>query len=646
MRIILFSFIFLFIYNSGFSQHKYATQSKKAIKHYEEAISAFNTGDYKLVEKKLNAAIKKDSEFIDAYLLRAELFRVNYMFNKQITDLQKVVAFNPNYFPYAQYNLGIAQWNVGNYQHSKKNLEEFLQQKNIKESSKNKAIVFINKCNFAQSLIKNPVDFKPISLGKAINTKNDQYWPSLSIDGNTLIYSVLLLDTTRKTIYGDYAHQEDFYISNKVNGQWTKGIPLGRPINTAGNEGALKISADGNTIVFTACNRVDGLGRCDIYFAYKTQTGWSKPSNAGKPINTNRSEKQPCLSADGNTLYFSSNRPDGIGGMDIWYSEIDERGLWSEPINMGTTINTKYDEESPFFHPDNQTFYFSSDGHLGLGMKDIFYSRISDSLEWEKPENIGYPINTYRDEIGLFIDNKGTTAYFSSNYNDSSRNIYRFAVPEKARPLPVSYLTGMVTDIDSHKPLKAKIQLINVATEIVSMNVLSNKLNGNFTVCLPSRNKYALNISCKGYLFKSMHINLTKAHSYENPLHKNIELQKVQADKSIVLQNIFFELDSYELLPDSHAELIKIREFIANNSDWVFEIGGFTDNTGTSEYNLQLSVKRAKAVYDYLIAEKTDQKRLTYKGYGETKPISLNSSPKDKALNRRTELRILSKIKK
>jgi outer membrane protein OmpA-like peptidoglycan-associated protein len=645
MRLFLIPFFVVSISFLGYTQTKYATESQKAIKYYEKAIEAFNQRDYIGVEENLNSAIKKDPQFIDAYLLRAELYRLNYQVQNQISDLTRAVEIDPLYFPYVHYNLGMAFWSTGNYNDAYKSFNDFLALEKGKETSREKAKEFLLKCEFAQSLVDNPVEFKPISMGDSINTENDEYWPSLSIDGSTFIYSVLLLDSTQKTITGHFAHQEDFFISEKVNGLWTKGKALGYPINTPGNEGALKISADGNIVVYTACNRSDGYGRCDIYFAYKTTTGWTRATNAGKTINSSHSEKQPCLSADANTLYFSSNRPGGFGEMDIWYSELDDQGYWGEPINMGSTINTPYDEESPFFHPDNQTFYFSSYGHRGLGMKDIFYSRINDSANWQTPVNIGYPINTYQDEIGLFIDNTGENAYYSTNYNTDSRNIYQFTLPIEARPHSVSYLKGIVTDIETNSPLEATLVLLNAITGKKIMEVKSKKENGEFLICLPSGNQYALNVSCSNYLFHSVHFNLKNVYSYNNPYEQNIQLQPIKINESVVLQNIFFEYDSFHLMPESTAELKKIEEYINNNPDWIFEIGGHTDQSGSADYNMELSEKRAKTVYEFLLSKNINPNSLTYKGYGELMPITKNGTPEDKAANRRTELKIVNRIK-
>jgi len=646
MRIPYLLFFSVLLIFNVYGQKKYATESKNAIKYYEQAIASFNKRDFNGVKQNLDDAIKKDPQFIDAYLLRAELFRVNNQTQNEINDLQRAVDINAEYFPYALFNLGTALITLGKYTEAISNFNAFLSLEKGKEISRERAKEFIKKCEFAQYLIENPVDFKPVSMGSAINTENDEYWPSISIDGCTLIYSVLLLDSTQRTITGEFAHQEDFFRTEKVDGIWTKGAPFGYPINTPGNEGALKISADGNTIVFTACNRSDGYGRCDIYYSFKTTTGWTRAKNAGKPINTDDSEKQPCLSADGNTLYFSSNCPGGFGGMDIWYSELDQEGYWQTPVNMGATINTPYDEESPFIHPDNQTFYFSSDGHWGLGMKDIFYSRKNDSLGWSKPENIGYPINTYQDEIGLFIDNTGETAYYSTNYNDSSRNIYQFTLPVKARPHSVSYLTGIVSDIETTAPLEAKIELLNASSGKIIMNVYSKKENGEFLICLPSGNEYALNVSCPNYLFKSVHFNLINMHPFDDPFKQNIELQPIKINESVVLQNIFFESDSYNLMPQSNAELQKIEEYIKNNPDWVFEISGHTDQTGSKEYNMELSEKRAKTVYDYLINKNINPQCITYKGYGELNPLTKSENIEEKAVNRRTELKIINKLEK
>jgi len=645
MRYFFLTLLILLLSVNLFSQKKYATTSKKAIKYYQEAVSSFNKMDYVSTEDYLNKAIKKDAKFIDAYLLRAELYRANRMYNKQIADLQTAVSINDKYFPYVYYNLGAALLISGKYKDAKVAFNNFIKNEKAKQSSKNKALRFIKQCDFAQSLVDNPVDFQPESLGDSINTDNDEYWPSLSIDGNTLYYSVLLVDSSRHTAYGIFAHQEDFFVSHKINNKWSKGKPLGKPINTKGNEGALKVSADGKVIVFTACNRPKGHGRCDIYFAFKTPNGWSKPINAGEIINTRYSEKQPCLSADGTRIYFSSDRPDGHGGMDIWYSDLNKQGYWQKPVNMGENINTRYDEESPFLHPDNQTFYFSSDGHPGLGMKDIFYCRKNDSTGWSKPKNIGYPVNTYRDEIGLFIDNTGETAYFSSNYKDSSRNIYKFKIPVKARPRPVSYLSGIVTDKETHTPLQAFILLLETESGDTVMNVLSDARKGDFLVCLPSGKNYALNVSCNGYLFKSINFDLSKTSSYQHPHKENIELERAKINSAVVLNNIFFKTDSYELLPESKAELLKTVEYIKNNKGWVFEIGGHTDQRGSDEYNMQLSEKRAKAVYNYLIEKGINADILTYKGYGKSKPVATGDSPESLAKNRRTELKIIRKLK-
>ena len=645
MRLFLLLFFAVSLSYFGYAQKKYATESQKAINYYEKAIESFNQRDYIGVEDNLNKALKKDQQFIDAYLLRAELYRINYQIQNQIADLKSAIEIDPQYFPYVHYNLGVALWSIGNYNDAHKSFNAFLTLEQGKETSRDKAKDFLLKCEFAQWLVDNPVEFKPISMGDSINTDNDEYWPSLSIDGNTLIYSVLLLDSTQRTITGSFAHQEDFFISEKVNGTWAKGKALGYPINTPGNEGALKISADGNTVVYTACNRSDGYGRCDIYFAHKTTTGWTRAINAGKTINSSYSEKQPCLSADANTLYFSSNRPEGFGEMDIWYSELDNQGNWGEPINMGPTINTPNDEESPFFHPDNQTFYFSSDGHNGLGLKDIFYSRINDSANWLTPINIGFPINTYQDEIGLFIDNTGENAYYSTNYNTSSRNIYQFTLPIEARPHAVSYLRGTITDIETNAPLEATIVLLNAVTSTKIMEVHSKKGNGEYLICLPSGNQYALNVSCNNYLFYSVHFNLKNAHPYDNPYEQNIQLQAIKINESVVLHNIFFEHDSYSLMPESNAELNKIEEYINNNPDWIFEIGGHTDQSGSATYNMELSEKRAKTVYEFLLSKNINPSSITYKGYGELMPLTISETNKVNPANRRTELKIVNRMK-
>jgi len=634
-------FIFLITKTGQGQPNTLTSTNKKAIKAYQACLGYFERMDDSLALQLINDAIVIDSGFIEAYLLRSEIYRELHDTNHEISDYRKVIALNPDFFPYTFYNLGVALWDEGQYEFSKEMLNAFLAKNYGEEDTKTQADSYIKKCDFAIQQMNHPVEFKPIELDSNINCHFEQYWPSLSVDEKTMVFTVLLIDSTRIRIDGQFAKQEDFYYSHNVNGKWEKCEPIGPPINTPWNEGAQQLSSDGNTLVYTGCNRPDGYGKCDIYFSYFSDKRWTIPENAGHVINSSFSDKQPSLSPDGTTLYFSSNRPGGFGGMDLYYSTRDINGTWKAPINMGNKINTSGDDISPFIHPDNQTFYFSSDGHPGMGKKDIYFCRRMDDGSWSTPQDIGYPINTYRDELGLVINNLGTRAYFASDYRTGLKRISTFDVPQSARPKKVSYLSGIIYDAENLKPLSAKFQLLVPESGDTVMQATSAKDNGKYLICLPSGKSYALNVSHPGYLFYSVHFNLEDDKSVDEPYTQDIPLNRIKAGEKVILHNIFFKTDSYELLKSSNAELQKLLEFINFNPKVKFEIAGFTDNSGSTDYNLKLSDKRAKTVYDFLISKIKIPGNLSYKGYGEKEPVDSNLTENGKAKNRRTELKIL-----
>lgn len=616
------------------------TNSSRAKSYYHRAKSFLNQHDFATAEKEINKAIDTDPRFLEAYLLKAELCNEGGFSECVIESLLAARAIDSTFYAYLDYNLAGAYYGNGQYADAKHYYSIFLDNPKATAKSKDLAKQYIDKCLVAIELVKHPVPFEPKSLGPDLELPYEQYWPSLSLDGKTLVFTMLLPDSLHFRPDGSMVVQEDFYITRFIDGKWQPAEPIGAPINTTGNEGAQQISADGNTLVFTGCNRRDGYGQCDIYFARKDIYGrWGKPYNAGSTINTSASEKQPCLSPDGRFLFFSSNRAGSLK-MDIWVSELDANGKWGKPKNLGAPINTPGDDICPFIHPDNQTLYFSSDGHPGLGNKDIFMSRLDSVGHWSEPVNLGYPINTHREEIGLIVDNKGVTAYFSSNINSDTKNIYTFELPEAVRPNPVSYVNGLVTDAKTHLPLKAQVQLLDLVSGDTVMSVACAE-TGDFLVSLPVGHQYAMLATSPGYLFNSQHFNLEGIYSFTKPYRVDIQLKKPEIGSNTILRNIFFKFDSYELMPQSFVELNQMAVFIKNSAGVKFEIGGHTDNVGKDAYNQQLSEKRAKTVCDYLINKGVDASQLSFKGYGATAPIGDNATPEGREVNRRTELKVV-----
>ena len=471
-------------------------------------------------------------------------------------------------------------------------------------------------------------------MGEGVNSEWEEYLPSVSADGKLFVI-------TRRGPYQNGIVSEDFFQSVYKDGKWSMAQNLGPSVNTMGNEGAQCLSPNGKVLFFTACDRKDGLGRCDIYISVKRNGQWSEARNIGPSINTKHWESQPTISPDGRELYFVSNRPEGYGGMDIWKSVLTEKGTFSEPVNLGSTINTSYDEMSPFIHTDNQTLYFASKGHPGLGDFDLFLSRRDyPSASWQYPINLGYPINTHGIENSLIVGSDGKTAYFASDKSGYGKeDIFWFHLPQEMQSQQVAYLNTNVYDAETKTPMKSSVEIIDLATGKVMISSFTYTKTGEFFTCLPANANYAVNVSKEGYLFHSENFALDEQSALQ-ALELDITLQRLNKGSKIVLNNIFFDTDAYSLKDESEVELNTLVNFMRNNAMLKVEIEGHTDNVGTETHNTMLSTNRAKAVYDFLVDNGIDANRMTYKGFGASQPIATNDTEKGRATNRRTAFRV------
>jgi len=643
-RIIIAVLVFSLIFNCLQAQDKsyYTTKSSKAIKAIEKAMHFHDNHQESEAKEELIKAIKADPNFIEAHLILAEVNVDLQEYNEAIEEYKKAITINPDFEPRAFYGLAKTQMRIGNYEEAKGNLLTFIQTPKISKVLKENAQGFLDNCDFAIWAVKHPVPFKPVDLGDSINTKYDEYFPSITADDNT-IYFTRQIPRESADPNMEHTFNEDIYVSEKQDGIWGKALNIGPPINTPRNEGAVCISADGQTMLFVGCDREDGYGSCDIYISKKFGNNWAKPVNIGPPINTKWGESQPSISPDGKTIYFISDRPGGIGGYDIWKSTIQADGRWGNAVNMGPKINTPKNEGAPFIHSDNQTLYFVSKGHVGMGGYDIFVSRLDAKGEWSEPVNLGYPINSADDETSIIVDAKGTTAYISSDRKDSrgGLDIYSFELYPDARPYKVSYVKGKVFDKETNKPLEVHFELLDVASSKIIMEAYSNKISGDFLVCLPAGKEYALHASKDGYLFYSESFDLKSTTNKIDSVKMNVPMQPIKIGERVILKNIFFETNKYDLKDESKAELQKLISFLTTNKSIHIEISGHTDNVGGKELNQILSENRAKSVYNFIIAGGIDASRMSYKGYGDTQPIVPNDSDEHRAMNRRTEFKIV-----
>ncbi len=601
---------------------------------YSEALNEARARNYAKALQLLDECIATDNRFVDAWLSKAGVFSEQKKYKQSVETYRTALNLDSVYFKTFLLPYSIALAGNGEFNNALTAITTFLQKPNLNERII-KSAEYRKKCyqfavDYQTKFPQGDYVFTPQNLGDNINTKLLEYFPSVTIDANTLVF-------TRRIGH------EDFFVSEKKNGSWTKAEPLPGNLNTEENEGAQTISQDGKMLIFTGCNMQDGQGSCDLYFSYLTKNGWGERINLGRIINTEYWESQPSLSPDKRALYFAARDPSGFGGSDLFVSYLQPNGSWGTPRNMGPEINTSADESCPFIHADNQTFYFTSSGHQGYGGTDLFFLRKQADGNWSKPQNLGYPVNTIDDEGSLVIASDGKTAYYASDGADSrgGLDIYSFELPVPDRPSKTLWVKGNVFDQKTKLGLPSAVELINLSTAQTNSKVQTDE-EGNYLITLPVGNDYVFNVNRKGYLFYSGNFSL-KTHSTDTTYTINIPLIPIEVNASIVLQNIFFDTKQSDLKPESMIELDKVIQLLKDNPAVKIEIGGYTDNVGKPADNLTLSNSRAKSVINYFLYKGIPVDRLTSKGFGESKPIADNKTEEGRSKNRRTELKVLSK---
>ncbi len=535
----------------------------------------------------------------------------------------------------------------------------------------------INQAYKAKEAIKNPIRVFIDNLGDKVNTAYNEYGAVISADESVIVFTARRPNSTGGKIDpGLNENFEDIYISYKdENGQWTEAQNVGKPVNSDDHDANCGIAADGQRFVIY----LGKSGNGDLYESVLNGDEWSKPESFGKRINTDFHESSACYSPDGRTLYFVTNKPGGIGEHDIYYSQLDEKGKWGEPVNIGPVINTKYNEEAVYMHPDGKTLYFSSEGHSSMGGYDIFKSIYDEKTgKWGEPINIGYPVNTVDDDVFFVISADGRRGYYTSQMKDSrgGRDLYMitFLGPEKPMVLnnedqliasqaaPVkevviapavqiqeaqlTILKGVISDFLTKQPLEADIEIVDNQANKVIATFKSNSKTGKYLVSLPAGKNYGIAVKKEGYLFHSENFDIPNTAAFQE-VEKNIELKQLKVGNKIVLKNIFFDLDKATLRPESTAELNRLIKLMTDVPSLRIELGGHTDSRGSDTYNQQLSEKRAKAVVDYLTSNGIDAKRLEWAGYGETQLVNgcsngVQCSDEQHQENRRTEFKVLS----
>lgn len=622
------------------------SENKKARKLYEKALDVVKS-DKNEARMLLKEAIEIEPDFARASWVMADLLFKQKKYEEAEPYLRVVTRVCPDFEPLAFYRLGGIQFEAKNYEEARKNLQQFVDSRSRKEAEKSEARTMIKACDFLVSGYAHPVPFNPMPLA-AVSTDADEYLPIITADHEAFYFtrSTFIENKFTGGISEEKKRQERFTKSDKAGeNSFQKGTPMPSPFNSNNNEGGASLSADNNYMVFTICKDEGGENtNCDLWFSVCLNGIWQPIKNAGPEINGKLSwDSQPSLSSDGKTLYFASDRSGGIGGIDIWKSERDAKGNWSMPQNLGPKINTEGDEKSPFFHSDGQTLYFSSTGHLGFGGYDIYLSKLSRDTGWSEPHNIGYPINSEKDDLGFFVSTDGEHGYFASDKlkGNGGWDVYSFPLYKEVRPERVLFVSGALKDENNKVITDARVEIKNAKTkEVTAVEV--DSLTGKYVAVVAFNEDHIITVKQPGKAFTSQYFSKNDT-TLQKPMKMDLKVEDVEVGKPYRINNIYFGTNSAIINQETVTIIDEFTAYLKENKTVKIGIHGHTDNVGNASDNQVLSEKRAQTIYNLLILNGIDASRLSYKGFGSSKPVATNLTDKGKALNRRTEFTVLSK---
>lgn len=619
------------------AQPTLSTKNKKAIALYNEADNFRVRGQYKEALSLLDEAIEKDKNFAEAYFRQAIIHKSLHRYDQSVALFLK--GLNLNADPKKQkayfFELGDNYLLVGDYENALKFIDRYLEQEILNKPKMEQALLWKRNAQFALRNKKTTAQFYPQPMSDTVNAFAMQYFPVLTADEQELIFT--------RRVGGGQDDDEDLVVSKKdKSGKWMKPTSISPAINTRLNEGTCSISADGRQLIFTSCIGRRGFGSCDLFESRKIGSEWTKPVNLGPEINSAAWESQPSLSADGRMLFFVSDRRGGVGNKDIYVSYKLDESKWSKAENLGPQINSNYEEISPFIHVNGRTLFFASNGRPGYGGYDIYRSD-RENDKWSEPVNVGFPLNTHEDQFSLFITADSKHGFYSHEDNEklNSSKIVEIAVPEEMQlHYKSNYVKGIVRDKKTNQPLDARLELFIISKDERIAYVRSDSITGEYLMVLTQGAEYGLYVSREHYLFQSLNFNYEGEENLM-PVELDVFLEPIGEGASGVLNNVFFDLDKYELKEKSKTELDKVIRFLRENPTIRIEISGHTDNAGTPAYNLQLSQKRALSVYTFLIKQGIESSRIVQKGYGASRPLKPNDSEENKQTNRRIEFRVI-----
>lgn len=594
----------------------------------------------------LQKVLVLDPKSAEACIKMGLIYELNGQKDEAVRQYERSIELQPDApqtLP-SYHKTGDYYFKLGQYEKALPYFEKTVAKTSFATSIHKRAKAQILNCRFALESVKKPLTFNSLPLQKPFNEFASQAFPVLTADNETIFFT-------------QNSGNENIFYSTRADSVWRAPISISDTINTPQNEGTCSISADGRTLVFAACSRPDSRGGCDLYIVGKTGSTWGVPQNMGDAVNSYDWDSQPALSADGRTLYFSSERTGGLGKADIWVSKMLLNGQWGKPTNLGKTVNTAGEDKSPFIHANGQTLFFATDGLVGMGGLDLFYTENLSDTAWSKPVNLGYPINTQEDQVSLFISADCQKGYYTLDQHNNPQLrqeafldkkspmkvlLCSFDLPDeiKAKCHQTNYLKGTVYDAKTNQKIGADIELIDLKTNQTKALMSADAQTGAYLTVLNNGAKYALYVNKPGYFFKSLSFDYSQKNN-TNGVLLDIALTPLQKNSRDVLSNLFFDSGQFSINEDSKTELEKLAKFLKTNALLRVEISGHTDDVGNERENLVLSQKRAKTVVAYLLQLGIDPARMVASGYGKTRPLVVNATEENRRQNRRIEWRIL-----
>lgn len=671
MKYLKFTFLFFLFFSVSVihaqDEEPCGKVSKKVAKQFDEAMSNYAQARkmaaklpasadryYLEANRLLKEVIEVDAEFAPAYYYLGciNVFKKENNLTAAEKYFKKAIEFCPDGMHDAYFQLGKIYFGLDKYDQAELNLKKYLDKPEeiTDDSIQIEAAEMYDWAKTAMQLLSKPVSFDP-EIVPGISSKFDEYLVIISPDNEKAFYTRRIEVKDMSSWASEMELKEKFFVSNRKpqSGKplseipFDSGQPMPDPFNMKLNEGGATVTIDNKELIYTICHMPERTDpnqyiNCDLYYTRFEFGGWSDIIPIDAVNTSDHWESQPSISSDGKTLYFISDRPGGIGGYDIYTSTRDESGSWRAPQNMGKIVNSKGNEKSPFIHTDSQTLYFSSEGRPGMGGYDIYYARMDDNGTWQKPVNIGYPINSKYDDVGFFVSTDGKYGYFGSNNMSEGLggwDFYSFELYEEARPEKVLFVKGTVKNEQDDKPVEAKIEIKNLTTKEIREIPVDHE-TGEYVAAIKFESDFMLTVKKPDFVYESTYISKEDS-SFAEPTSVDVDLEPVQLGKAYRMKDIYYESNSADLTAESKKVLDEFIEFLNENPNIKVKIQGHTDNIGGDAFNLTLSENRAHSVYEYLVSRGVSSSRLSYKGFGETQPVDTNDTEAGRAMNRRTE---------